>query len=123
MAVSYLVTEIRIAAERKCPSDLPGCFPASHCEYRKGSELKESEGPRVSVTRFVSTVAGAIVGFALTFLLYTWLNPILEARTDWMRELQGLLFTTVPLSTVAGAAVGWAVSGPKNRTPARLDSG
>jgi hypothetical protein len=31
-----------------------------------------------------------------------------------------LLFTTVPLSTVAGAAVGWALSRPKHRTPARL---
>jgi hypothetical protein len=74
----------------------------------------------MSVKRFVAAVAGAIVGFGLTFLLYSWLNPILEARTDWIRELQGLLFTTVPLSTVAGAAVGWALSRPKHRTPARL---
>ena len=74
----------------------------------------------MSVMRFVAAVAGAIVGFGLTFLLYSWLNPILEARSDWIRELQGLLFTTVPLSTVAGAAVGWALSRPKHRTPARL---
>jgi hypothetical protein len=110
----------RIAAERKCPSDLPGCFPASHCENRKGSVLKNSPPPRASAKRFAAAVAGAIVGFGLTFVLYSWLNPILEARTDWMRELQGLLFTMVLLSTVVGAAVGWAMSRPKNRTPARL---
>jgi hypothetical protein len=87
---------------------------------QKGDVLKDSAAPRVSVKRFVATVAGAIVGFGLTFLLYSWLNPILEARTDWIRELQGLLFTTVPLSTVAGAAAGWAVSRPKHRAPVRL---
>lgn len=76
--------------------------------------------PRVSVRRFVAAFAGAIVGFGLTSLLYSWLNPILEARTDWIRELQGLLFTTVPLTTVAGAVVGWALSRPKHRAPARL---
>jgi hypothetical protein len=82
--------------------------------------LKDSASSRLSVNRVVATVAGAIVGFALTYLLYTWLNPILEARTDWIRELQGLLFTTVPVGTVIGAAVGWVLSRPKHRTPARL---
>jgi ribose/xylose/arabinose/galactoside ABC-type transport system permease subunit len=82
--------------------------------------LKDLASPTMSVKSFVATVAGAIVGFGMTFLLYSWLNPILEARTDWIRELQGLLFTTVPLSTVAGAAVGWALSRPKHRTPARV---
>ena len=82
--------------------------------------MKDLASLRVSVNRFVATVAGALVGFGLTFLLYSWLNPILEARTDWLRELQGLLFTMVPFSTAAGAAVGWAVSMPKHRTPARV---
>ena len=67
-----------------------------------------------------AAAVGAAVGFGLTLLLYFWLNPILEARTDWIRELQGLLFTTVPLSTVAGAVVGWVLSRPKHRTPAHL---
>ena len=100
--------------------DLSGCHLARHCEQRRETELTDSVSPRVSVERVVATLAGALVGFGLTFLLYSWLNPILEARTDWFRELQGLLFTMVPFSTAAGAAVGWAVSMPKHRTPARV---
>ena len=84
---------------------------------RRPSQLRRG---RSQVRRVAAVAAGAAVGFGLTLLLYFWLNPILEARTDWIREIQGLLFTTVPLSTVAGAAVGWALSRPKHRTPARL---
>jgi hypothetical protein len=82
--------------------------------------LKNSPPPRAWAKRFAAADAGAIVGFGLTFVLYSWLNPILEARTDWMRELQGLLFTMVLLSTAAGAAAGWTWSGPKHRAPVRL---
>lgn len=53
------------------------------------------------------TVAGAAVGFGATYLLYVWLNPILEGRSDWLRELQGLLFNTVPLGTLVGSILGW----------------
>ena len=117
MAVSFLETEISKFGT-KGPMDLSGCHLARHCEKRREAELMKSVSPRVWGQRVVATVAGALVGFGLTFLLYSWLNPILEARTDWFRELQGMLFTMVPLCTVAGAAVGWAGSRPKHRTPA-----
>jgi apolipoprotein N-acyltransferase len=72
---------------------------------------------RTPVTRLVAALIGALFGFGLTVLLYFWLNPILEARTDWTRELQGFLFTTVPVGTVVGAAIGWALGGrsPRNQ--------
>ena len=82
--------------------------------------MEGSPRRRNQVRRVAAAAAGAAVGFGLTYLLYTWLNPILEARTDWIRELQGLLFTTVPLSTVVGAAVGWFLSRPRHRAPPRL---
>jgi hypothetical protein len=82
--------------------------------------MENRAGPRVSVRRLAVSVAGAIVGFGLTFLLYSWLNPILEARTDWIRELQGMLFTLVPLGAITGAAIGWVSSKPKHQAPAGL---
>lgn len=75
---------------------------------------------RTPVTRLVAALIGALFGFGLTVLVYFWLNPILEARTDWIRELQGFLFTMVPVGTVVGAAIGWALGGRSpNRHPIR----
>jgi hypothetical protein len=54
----------------------------------------------------VCVVLGGAVGFAVGMLLYTWLNPVLEARRDWVRELQGFLFNVVLLLTVGGAFAG-----------------
>jgi predicted MFS family arabinose efflux permease len=53
---------------------------------------------------------GALVFFGASFLLYTWLNPILEARSDWLRETQGFLFNMVPAATLIGGALGWWVA-------------
>lgn len=52
---------------------------------------------------------GALVGFVVAFLLYRWLNPILEDRRDWLREMQGFLFTLIPVATLLGALAGAAV--------------
>ena len=52
-------------------------------------------------------LAGAALGFGVGYVIYGWLNPLLEARDDWLEEFQGALFNIVPLSIVVGAAVGW----------------
>ena len=52
-------------------------------------------------------LAGATLGFGAGYLIYGWLNPILEARDDWLEEFQGALFNIVPLCIVIGAAAGW----------------
>ena len=52
----------------------------------------------------------ATAGFLATWLNYRWLNPQLEARTDWLRDTQGFLFTTIPVGTAAAAVVGWFVA-------------
>ncbi|MEX2080648.1 MAG: hypothetical protein WEC33_03455 [Dehalococcoidia bacterium] len=50
------------------------------------------------------------MGFGLAYANYLWLNPVLEARTDWLRELQGLLFTSILVATVVGGVVGWQIA-------------
>lgn len=58
------------------------------------------------MSRIMSTIVGAVAAFAVTFLLYLWLNPILEARSDWLREMQGFLWSLIPVGTLVGALVG-----------------
>lgn len=58
------------------------------------------------MSRTMSTIVGAAAAFAVTFLLYRWLNPILEARSDWLREMQGFLWSLIPVGTLVGALVG-----------------
>jgi MFS family permease len=65
---------------------------------------------------FALGLIGAAIGFVAAYLLYEWLNPILEARGDWIREMQGFLFTLVPLGTALGAVLGWWLG-------SRLDAG
>lgn len=50
---------------------------------------------------------GALVGFGVALMLYAQLVPLLEAADGLVRELQGVLWNLVPISTVAGAAGGW----------------
>ncbi|GEM_PF-2123652 len=70
-------------------------------------ESRNPQPNRLSPRAVLLGLIGAVVGFAAALLLYQWLNPILEARRDWLRELQGFLFTVVPLATALGAALGW----------------
>ena len=58
------------------------------------------------MSRTMSTILGAVAAFAVTVLLYLWLNPILEARSDWLREMQGFLWSSIPVGTLVGALVG-----------------
>jgi hypothetical protein len=58
------------------------------------------------MSRAVYTLIGAAFAFVVTFVLYQWLNPILEARTDWLREMQGFLWSLIPVGTLVGALVG-----------------
>jgi hypothetical protein len=51
-------------------------------------------------------ILGAAIGFALGYANYLWLNPILEDRDDWLREMQGFLFTSILLATVGGGLLG-----------------
>ncbi|HSJ34322.1 MAG TPA: hypothetical protein VLB85_04650 [Acidimicrobiia bacterium] len=58
------------------------------------------------MSRTMSTILGAVAALAVTVLLYLWLNPILEARSDWLREMQGFLWSSIPVGTLVGALVG-----------------
>lgn len=60
-----------------------------------------------SLSQIGGGLAGAVLGFGVGYVIYDWLNPLLEARDDWLEEFQGALFNIVPLSIVVGAAVGW----------------
>jgi hypothetical protein len=75
--------------------------------------------PPTSIRRILALVVGGAVGFLIAFLLYGWLNPVLEARRDWLRELQGILFTLIPLSTVAGCVLGWSLGKTRVRASSR----
>lgn len=68
--------------------------------------ISTSERPH-SLRAIGGGLAGAALGFGVGYLIYGWLNPLLEARGDWLEEFQGALFNIVPLCIVVGAAVGW----------------
>jgi cell division protein FtsX len=72
--------------------------------------MAASDGRQRWVTGTLGAAAGAVVGFSLSWLIYTALNPVLEASTGWTRELQGFLWNVVPLLTLAGAVVGALVA-------------
>lgn len=55
----------------------------------------------------IGALVGAVVVFLITYLLYVWGNPILEARSDWLREMQGFLWSAIPVGTLVGALLGW----------------
>ncbi len=61
--------------------------------------------------RVVLVILGAAVGFALGYANYLWLNPILEDRDDWLREMQGFLFTSILFTTMVGALLGGRLAG------------
>ncbi|MFW2380918.1 MAG: hypothetical protein ACN4GZ_04095 [Acidimicrobiales bacterium] len=65
-----------------------------------------------SVTKkaLVAAAVCAGVAFAATWLNYRWLTPQLEARTDWLRDMQGFLFSSIPVATAAAAALGWTAA-------------
>jgi hypothetical protein len=71
--------------------------------------------PDERLRRVLAGLVGALVFFGFAYWLYAWLNPILEARRDWLREMQGFLFTVVPLATAAGAGLGWWLGRPRQR--------
>ena len=54
----------------------------------------------------VLVVVGAAVGFVVGYAVYAWLNPILEDRDDWLREMEGFLFTSILITTVVGGLLG-----------------
>ena len=72
-------------------------------------------GRRMWLRGILFAVVGAGVGFTAAYLLYMWLNPILEAKRDLLREAQGLLFTIVPLATALGGWLGWMVASRLDR--------
>jgi hypothetical protein len=87
----------------------PAAAPWSTLDTTKGHHVTGIGVPTAHhgrVWTIVSMAAGAVVGFTAAYLLYLWLNPILEDRRDWLREMQGFLFTVIPIATVVGGAVG-----------------
>lgn len=61
------------------------------------------------VAAVVGGGAGALAGLGLSSAVYLLLTPVLEHSRGLVRELQGLLWNVVPLSTVAGGVLGWAI--------------
>jgi hypothetical protein len=50
---------------------------------------------------------GGALGLAGATGVYLGLNPVLEESTGLAREMQGMLWNLVPLSTVLGMVLGW----------------
>lgn len=64
--------------------------------------------PRVSgppVRVLVAIVLGAVAGGLVGALVYEWVAPVLERRTDALREAQGLVWNLVPVLAVLGGFV------------------
>ena len=70
-------------------------------------ERKPAERPRPDRRPFVAALVAGLLALAGTIALYSWLNPKLEARTDWLRETQGLLFSMIPIGTATAALIVW----------------
>lgn len=68
-----------------------------------------------AVRMTLAIIIGAIVGGALGAAIYLSVNPILEASTGPLREMQGLLWNLVPGLTVVGGVVGWLTFGRTRR--------
>lgn len=61
---------------------------------------------RVLAVVLLGAAAGGLVGA----LVYEWLAPGLDARTDWLRDVQGLLWNLVPVLAVVGGLVALALA-------------
>ena len=68
------------------------------------------------MNKVVWIVGGSLLGFGIGAVLDLTLNPVLEASTSWVRELQGMLWNLVPALTAAGLALGWAGAGRSQRS-------
>lgn len=66
----------------------------------------------------IGALVGAAVAFLITDVLYVWGNPILEARSDWLREMQGFGWSAIPVGTLVGALLGWRFARRKRGTGA-----
>ena len=60
-------------------------------------------GPSVRVVAAI--LLGAVVGGLVGALVYEWIAPVLDRRTDGWREAQGVLWNLVPLLAVLGGFV------------------
>jgi hypothetical protein len=58
----------------------------------------------------VATALGALTGFGVSSMVYVLVNPLLERSSGLLRETQGLLWSTVPVLTVAGAVLGHRIA-------------
>lgn len=56
---------------------------------------------------WVFALLGGALGLAAATGVYLSLNPVLEESTGLAREMQGMLWNLVPLSTVLGMVLGW----------------
>lgn len=77
---------------------------------RKGSSMdvtRRSHG-RGHGPRWLWALIGAGLGAAVGAAIYLLAVPALENSAGVIREMQGLLWNTVPLLTVGGAIAGWA---------------
>lgn len=52
-------------------------------------------------------LVGGALGLAVGTGVYLTLNPVLEASTGLVREMQGMLWNLVPLLTLLGMLLGW----------------
>lgn len=54
-------------------------------------------------------LGGGVVGFAVAFVIYQLITPVLEASTGLVRELQGFSWSLIPVLTLLGAVLGGAL--------------
>jgi tetrahydromethanopterin S-methyltransferase subunit D len=59
----------------------------------------------------LAIIIGALLGGAVGSLIYLSINPVLEASTGPLREMQGLLWNVVPGLTIVGGVLGWLIFG------------
>ncbi|MHB1210385.1 MAG: hypothetical protein ACYC1I_11880 [Acidimicrobiales bacterium] len=65
----------------------------------------------------LGAIGGALVGGAVSSLVYVLMNPVLERSSGLLRETQGLLWSAIPVCTVLGAVLGRAVVRRRSKHP------
>lgn len=62
--------------------------------------------------RLAAIVLGAVVGGLLGATVYELVAPVLDRRTDALRDVQGLVWNLVPALAVVGALVAARLTRP-----------
>lgn len=63
--------------------------------------------------RVAAIVLGAVVGGLLGATVYELVAPVLDRRTDALRDMQGLVWNLVPVLAVVGGIVAGRLTQPR----------